>query len=337
MIIQNIIFHKIISQQHSSVVNIVPRSGEILLPDSNADILLEQVSVNYQKENFLAYAGFADSEWFPNELSRLVNRMTDFYDFSIDSLKKLQQQMIRVPAATGGYLTFIRYTHNGAPYFMVILLKDRADIAVTADLELEEVLSLELEKLHFAARIDITKWQAQNQRERQSYISFLKGRGGNVVVVNYFKAFLGINEDQFSDPLQHTKDIVDAISNFALEFIPETARDTIVQNIYEYAKQKIEEEDVISNAAIANLISPDAPTQFTEYLIDNNYEIPGEFQPVESSLRNLNRFRVKSKHFYLSFNILATESNEIWQNDRGHLVIDGSHIPDTVMSRVPQR
>ena len=103
MKIDAIIFHKIISSKHQSQVEVVTRDEEIALPDSRADNLVKSVLDSYKKDKLPAYAGFDEKEWFPNELCKLIDGLTTFYDFSVAGLDIIKQKMVRVPASTGGY------------------------------------------------------------------------------------------------------------------------------------------------------------------------------------------------------------------------------------------
>lgn len=333
MIIKNIIVHRIISQQHIGLVETVARDKVIALPDSKADNLLASVLDSYKKDGFLAYAGFSGGEWFPSQLRKLYDGSIVFYDFSVEGLEKLRQYMERVPASTGGYLTYIHYLHEQSDFFMVILLKDREGIGITSELDLERVLSLELDKLHFAARIDIDRWLSENVDERRNHVSFLKGRGRNEVVVNYFKSFLGIDEDLYLDPARHTSDLVKVVKNFvAINFSKIQEKDQTINSVYEYANTRKMYDQSIAVQDIARLIYPTDPAKFLSYIDEQKIEIPNEFKPVERILDRLVKFRIRTNDYYLSFDRTAIENNVIWLNNDGHLVL--REVPDSIKNQL---
>ena len=147
---------------------------------------------------------------------------------------------------------------------MVILLKDQEGIGITPDLDLAKVQSLDLDTLHFAARIDISRWLSKDMEVKKNHISFLKGRSGNEEVVNYFKTFLGIDEHLYLDPARHTLDLVNTIKNYVAYNVPIQERDATVTRVYEYANDRRENDKPVLRNQIANLISPDDPENFVK-------------------------------------------------------------------------
>jgi nucleoid-associated protein len=216
---------------------------------------------------------------------------------------------------------------------MVILLKDRQGIAITSELDLANVQSLELEKLHFAAQIDINRWLSKDPKKRSNHVSFLKGRARTETVVNYFKAFLGVDESRYLDPARHTLDLVNTVKNFVAEEAPADERDAAISRVFDYATERRGEDQSITTSAVANLVSPAEPDKFTNYLVRKEIQIPGEFKPTEQHLKRLLRFRVRTKDYYLSFRRKAVEEGRIWINNDGHLVL--SEVPEDIRNQLP--
>ena len=138
MELQNIIFHKVITEQHKTPVTTVPREKSLDLPEKKADYLVNEVLNNYDREVSLAYAGFTTDSLFPNKLNSFLSGQLKFYDFSIHILDQLRLKMLKVPASTGGYLTIAKYNINGDSMLLLILLKDKDGIGISSDLKLEE-------------------------------------------------------------------------------------------------------------------------------------------------------------------------------------------------------
>ena len=333
MIITNVIVHKIISAQYDSEVIIQKRGNEITLPNNNADNLLSSIELSINKDRNIAFAGFDEISWFPQNLNNYINDNSSFYEFSVDSLSQLASHMSLVPAATGGYLVMAHYSEsNGNPFFMVILLKDREGIGINDKLDLEPIQSLDLERLHFAARIDISKWQSTNPKIKRNHIWFLKGKNRENVV-KYFKTFLGINEGLYSDPQKQNANLVKAVLRFTSDEYDYAQREIAIHRIHELAIAKNETNEYISLQEITSLISPNEPDKFITYLIQEKIEIPGEF-PVEiSEINKLNRLRARTKDFYISFHRDAIENGIIWKNDRGNIEIKGA--PQELLNEFP--
>lgn len=328
-----LIFHKILSQQHESEVTVIPRDEVLALPDTRADTLLASIIDSYSRESFLAYAGFAEQAWFPQELKRVLKEELTFYDFSIAGLSNLQKRMEKVPATTGGYLTYIYYARGGSKYLMVILLKDRQGIAITPELDLANVESLELERLHFAATIDIDSWLSASPQKPQNYVSFLKGRARTETVVNYFKAFLGIDESLYLDPARHTLDLVNSLKNFTALALPDHDRDAAIDRVFDYATDAQEKDEPISIQAVSILMTPGDPDKFTTYLQQEEIKIPGQFKTTKSNLQALMMYRVRTDDYYLSFKRSAVAAGRIWINNQGYLVLQD--VPDDLRTQLP--
>ncbi|HGS5217300.1 TPA: nucleoid-associated protein [Vibrio parahaemolyticus] len=333
MELRNIIFHKVVTEQHKTPVEISPRDEILALPDKRADNLINAVLVNYEKESSLAYAGFINESWFPTKLDSLLIDGVGFYDFSVYVLKQLRQEMMKVPASTGGYLTIAHYELDGDEKLLLLLLKDKEGIGISKKLELEEVHTLNLDKLHVAATINITSWKEGKER----YISFLKGKAKDKEVVGYFKALVNIDEDMYTDPAKHTRDLVNVIKNYCNEKLSDIEAGDARKRVHVFSLDKAEKDQSITLDEVANLLCPSDPNDFIDYVRSKKIEIPGEFKPLSTRLQTLVRYRVKGEttDYTLSFEHSAIEDNKIWLNQDEHLVI--SDVPLWLRKQVPHK
>lgn len=329
----NIIFHKVKTKQHTTPVIIEPRKEKLKLPDVRADNLVNSVLVNYDKESSLAYAGFVDSSLLPTQLDKLLTESINFYDFSVAMLKQLRQEMIKVPASTGGYLTIAHYKSSNDERLLLLLLKDKEGIGISENLDLEDVQILNLDKLHVAATINITSWKKGKER----YISFLKGKARDKEVVGYFKNLLNIDEDMYTDPAKHTKDLVNAIKNYCNDNFSDVEAGNAKKRVHVFSLDKAEKDESITLDEIARLLNPSSPQEFIDYIRNKELEIPGEFKPLKARLKALVRYTVKGEttDYTLSFEHSAIEENKIWLNKDEHLVI--SDVPAWLKKEVPRK
>jgi len=333
MELQDIIFHKVETKQHKTPVLIIPRKDVLPLPDMRADALINSVLTSYDKESSLAYAGFIENSTFPIRLNKLLAEDLNFYDFTVEVLKQLRQEMLKVPASTGGYLTIAYYKADGEDKLLLLLLKDKEGIGISEALELEEVHTLNLDKLHVAATVNITSWK--NGKER--YISFLKGNSRDKEVVGYFKGLVNIDEDMYTDPAKHTRDLVNVIKNYCNDKLSDVEAGDARKRVHVFSLDKADKEQNITLDEIANLLSPSSPHDFIDYVRSKKIEIPGEFKPLAKKLQGLVRYRVKGEttDYTLSFEHSAIEQNKIWLNHDSHLVI--SDVPAWLKKEVPHK
>ena len=337
MKVNALIFHKLISEQHVQKVIIDPRSKELPLPDERADKLVEGVLKSYTSEANLAYAGFKEPARFPSQLQSYRLGNLPFYEFSKKACEDLKEEMEKATASTGGYLTMVSYTKNDCDFFMVILIKDKEGIGISKTMELEDVQTLNLDKLHFAARINFSKWEASEDEDRRNHISFLKGKSRSEEVVRYFKEFLNIDENLYQDPDRFTQQLINTVSDYCAENYEKEESGVVRRRIHEYAAEKCANEQPISIHEVANLLDPNEPEKFVHYLKDSDIELPGEFKPIERHLKKLLRYRVKGKKsdYTLSFEQSAVENEQIWLDTHGNIVI--SDVPDWIKDELPTK
>lgn len=333
MELSSIIFHEVITKQHKAAVITKPRDKCLVLPDVRANNLVNSVLASYDKEASLAYAGFVEDSFFPNKLDKLISKQDDFYKFSINVLNHLRTEMGKVPASTGGYLTISQYESEEEVKVLIILLKDKEGIGISKNLELEDVNSLNLDKLHAAALINITRWKAEQER----YISFLKGKSRDQEVVGYFKSLLSIDEEMYTDPAKHTKDLVTVIKNYCTDNVSEIEAGDIKNRVHLFSIDRAEKDETILLAEVASLVNPENPQEFIDYIKKQKFEIPGEFKPVAKRLKKLISYRVKGEtaNYTLSFEHSAVEDDKIWINNEKHIVI--SDVPKWLIDAIPQK
>lgn len=333
MKINNLIIHRIISEQYSAVVTTQARKAENQLPNQNADNLLSSVDSSFQNDRNIAYAGFNEEAWFPTNLTKVLNNNLSFVDFSLNGLDMLKEYMKLVPAATGGYLAILNYKDDAnVQNWMVILLKDRDGIGINEFLDLEPIQSLDLDKLHFAAKINIQKWSNSRLKQKINHISFLKGKNRETVV-KYFLQFLGIDETSFFDPQIYNEDLVVAIKSYShVNYEPDEAQN-VFRRVHDLAERKNQRDENLSLTEISNLVDPEDPDNFIRFLNQTQIEIPGEIPVIMNEINKINKFKFQTKDLYLSFHRRAIEDHAIWINNAGNLEI--KNVPDDIKREFP--
>lgn len=301
----HIIFHELITEQYSSAVEVNAREDVLPLPNNMADRLVRQARQSYNKDTGVAYAEFGHG-WFPDCLRQLIDNEIDFINFSESGLSDLRTRFAQRPLTTGGYLFFIQYEEDNTQYMMALLLKD-IDGFVIDELDISEGHILNLEKLHFAARVNISKWLNQES----NYISFLKGKNRKEVS-DYFKGFLCINEDSFNDPKRNTEHLVAAIKEYCNDHVPnDTERAEIRTRVTEEIKRRFDNQESITVNAISALVSPEEPERFASYINTSAYDIQPEFRADMTEIKKLIWYSGRTKDIRISFEAEAMEEGRI--------------------------
>ncbi|RYF36503.1 MAG: hypothetical protein EOO38_27615, partial [Cytophagaceae bacterium] len=152
--LQGFVFHKIVTSQRDRSVVLLPRERQIELPEPKADTLVRTILTSYQGEGNMAYARILAESWFDMKTKRYFAKALGFYQFSMDTLTQLKIELEKAPLATGGFLTIIDYLMDGKPNLMIVLIKNAKGIGIDENMNLEEIDTLDIDKLHFAANID---------------------------------------------------------------------------------------------------------------------------------------------------------------------------------------
>lgn len=342
-IVQRFVFHKLISEQGQKLVQTSPRHEAMTLPDEKVNMLTASILKSFNGEASIAFAGIETDSWFETKTQKYlatkvkVEDNSVFYDYSLIIMEKLADKMEEAPLSTGGYLTIIDYTIEGGRHLMLVLIKDQKGIGINDAMELEEVVTLGTDKLHFAADIHIDRWLSENEVERERHVAFLKGKNRLSTVVGYFKNLLNIDEAQYHDPTKHTQQIVAAVKSYCDTFKSEDDALAARRAIQDWAESQAEKNLAITLSGVANLIEPDEPEKFIAYLKEKKLEIPAEFVPVTQFLKTLMKYKVvgPKKQYTLSFEQSAIEDGLIFQNENGNIEI--AEAPAATLKHLPVR
>lgn len=334
--LQGFVFHKIVTNQRDKGVVLLPRERQIELPEPKADTLVRTILTSYQGEGNMAYARILAESWFDMKTKRYFAKELGFYQFSMDTLTQLKIELEKAPLATGGFLTIIDYLMDGKPNLMIVLIKNAKGIGIDENMNLEEIDTLDIDKLHFAANIDIERWQEADKDLEAPHVSFLKGKNRKDTVVGYFKSLLGIDEEAYLDPSKHTQQLVTLIKNYCEAFKGEDEALNSRRAIQEWAEGKIEKGETITLREVANQLEPGDPDNFIDFVVQSKIEIPAEFEPVAKHLKSLIKYRVSgpNKEYTLSFEQSALENKTIYLNAEGHLVI--TKVPESIKPNIPK-
>lgn len=166
-----------LEKQAGGEVSLFPR--DTLLPnDARTANLASAVLDIYGKVTNRGYGSFdADTTVYPFSalLHEYLNGERAFLDLSTTTLNLLAAEMQDVNFATGGYALFIRFTNQNRDWLLVVMLKIKAGTSIDPDtLNLSESLTLDVDHLHEAARVDLSAWQADGGRAnvavREQYV-----------------------------------------------------------------------------------------------------------------------------------------------------------------------
>jgi nucleoid-associated protein len=338
LLLKGFVFHKIETIQHKKEIYIFPKKHSVVLPDPKAQSLVANILTSFEGEGNMAYAGVQRDSWFHNKMrGYVVGNLPDFYNFSIQCLERLRDEMSKETASTGGFLTIIDFEMDSEPFLMVVLIKNTKGIGINDNLELEEINTLDIDKLHFAACVNINRWLSEDEEQRVHHVSFLKGRNRKDTVVGYFKSMLCIDESEYLDPSKHTQQLVAIVKNYCESNMTEDEALDARRSIKNLAERKIADGEVITLWEVARLIDPAEPERFFKFIEESGDEIPAEFHPVSKFIERLVKYKFTgpNKEYTLSFEQSALENHTIYLNDQGYIVI--TQVPAAIQGKLPRR
>lgn len=304
-----------------------------LVLDSDQEFPLDQpasitFSTRLRDKYSNSISGYGCIDRSENSIFQL--QLQDYRDGKIDFIKLSKLHVERLMAAlsegqqlkwaTGGLIVFLEYMEAGNTYLLITMIKEKT--AITFDrnsFNLEELLSIDMEKIHEGARIDIKKWE----NDQQPYVSFIKKSSKDVS--DYFRD--SINCDSYTSSKKYTDAVFAALKDYSnqQEWDDETkkAKKQLLQEHFVDAinKKKDNGDPIVYLKEISVILNQEDPDSFYTYVRQSNIEIGDEFQPDRATVRRWKRVTVKSGTINVSFDVADYENGNIVLTDEGNFVI----------------
>ena len=162
----------------------------------------EKLAISYFDKKSRFYTNFKKSvsePRFQENVNKLLNSTYDFLKFSKVITNDLKEEMDSERMSSGGYLIIMDYeSTNKYKYLFIALLNNKIEYSISNTLELNEILSLNIDKMAMASVINISKYD----KKEDNYITFLKGIRE---IPDYFIKFMGADKDVKRDLREQTK------------------------------------------------------------------------------------------------------------------------------------
>lgn len=236
---------------------------------------------------------------FPALLRNYVHHGHDYIPFSHDTTRLIAAKMGEETFATGGYALFLRYTSQEKDWFLIAMLKLKPGTGIDDQtLELSDTLSFDIEHLHEAARIDLSKWQS----DTQPYLSFVKKRQGGEDVSRYFREALGCTE--YTDSKHHTALLMTAVDEFCgTQGWDQDQRYAVRNRTYEYCEEKDRAGEPVNLTALSAHIFDQQPAAFAEYVREHGFEVSETFKPHKTTYSRFKRIKGNIGNIKVSFDV----------------------------------
>lgn len=294
MEILNVIVHEALKAQGTRTANLNLR-GEELPRTPQVTELADLVSSLYRDRTGRAYGQLRVGGEFTTLLTELEGESVDFTTWSTRAMGALKASLEQTPAATGGHMFFLRYRANGTKFLFVAMLKHTDGISFSSSLDVLEVKHLDLEKLHLAARVDITRWQAPGE---ERYVSFVKGKA-NREIRDYFVTFLAVEE--LTDSSRQTGSLVRALTTYCARVEDAAEASEIKDRVLAYGQRQASQGQPLDLTEVSRLVAPDQPEAFLAFASEDTYSVPGEFMADTKRLDGLRVIRGGNDQLRISF------------------------------------
>jgi nucleoid-associated protein len=305
--ILNIIVHEVQKEDSKSPVKLICREEENVA-DQHAELLSSHLTALFRKTG-LNTGGFGilESEDDPEPhfvvlLKRFFcdSQFKDFVTFTSAAARHFKKQLEKSGGAKGGYLLFNHYTYGDENFLSVVLLRKKFGLSLSDDLTLDEIEELDLDKLHMAARINLSAWKS---RSSEKYISFRIGKDAKDVT-DYFSEFIGCVE--YTRAKVDTQNLVSVTKRFCSELgLSDNKSEEIKNFVFDQCISWLEEEvpvhlDQLSKILDSKLALEDSG-RFLELAQGDPYFLTNEIPVEKRILKGLKRYIGRDSKLSISF------------------------------------
>lgn len=252
---------------------------------------------------------------FPVRFDEYLQGALPFPDLSQATVDLIASQMAGVRLANGGYALFLRYREPPNDFLLIAMLKLKPGAGIDEDsLGLLPTLNIDLDLLNEAARINITRLQA----DEEPYLTFIKGARKGAEVTEYFRNALACQN--YTNAAEQTKQLILAADDFVrqredLESEEQRQHERLEtrRRLFDCLQQNREEITLATAAAAIYPAEPNEFVTFTQAVVDGErtYKFDGRFKPDRKTTQNLRRISGSMGSVRVSFDVADVRSGTV--------------------------
>lgn len=318
MQITEAILHRMIKAEKTSgegCVETVVRPESLAVDETLNTVVSDLISL-YAKSSD-SQGTFGENEnihIFPRRFNEYVRGDIAFSDIASAGLSLIADEMKDSYFATGGYALFVRYSYQGQDFFLIAVLKLRPGAGIDEKtLALEPNLSIDLDKLNEAARINIDRLNDGVQ----PYLTFIKGKRKKSQITDYFRNALSCTS--FTSSAHHTKQLMQAADaymeqrdDFENEQEKKSEKILMKQRLYNCFK---ENPDEITLQTAAAYIHPNNSEEVVSFIKGNGeqavFDIDDAFKPDKKTYYKLQRISGTMGNVRVSFSVSDVQDGTV--------------------------
>ena len=251
---------------------------------------------------------------FPVDLKQYLDGGIAFMPFTLEAIGQIARKMEESFFASGGYTLFLRYRSDVQDFVLVAMLKLKPGAGIAAGtLDLTETLNIDLAHLNEAARINLTRWQV----DQQPYLTFIKGGARHVEISDYFREALACTS--YTDSKHHTEAVLRAARDYVetrLDLTPEARRAEMLAMRHRLFDCLDNNREEVPLATIAAAVNPIAPEAFLGHIASradggDGYHLDERFKPNRKTYICLKRVSGKIGTVSLSFEVADVQAERV--------------------------
>lgn len=320
MTVLNIVFHHIIKEQLGKAS--LKCSDKLLPINETVNEFVVKLIKNYSSRNPTQGTFEQDAENYRFQ-KKVDSYLTDgdFLTFSQEAMKILEKAIDK-PNTTGGYVVFVHYTDRNTDFLITAMLDKAIQFTVDdEDLGIEKLLTLDVEKLARANRLNINRWKANDVL----YLSFIKGTRA---VSNYFIEFIGSTD--ITSSKENFDKLKDATNKYFIENnIKNLERDKIKDRISNYLIDCFEQKKDVELIAMSSIINSHQPLAFLDFINEKQLEVSGKISVNrKSDFDTFFRNKITENGYSLSFDKSLIKTNKITHNGNQIIIND---VPEALI------
>lgn len=253
---------------------------------------------------------------FPLRLNEYTQGTDGFQAFTTASLSLIKKEMQDAIFANGGYALFLRYQHDNTDFLLVAMLKLKPGAGIDEQtLSLQPTLNIDLNLLHEAARINLTRLSSATE----PYLSFIKGKAKKGDVTEYFRTALAC--ENFTNSSHHTDQLIKAADAFVaaradlpLENEKREERTQMRKRLYDCFANNTDE---VVLPTLAAAIMPSSPQDFLNFVRTGpqaaQYQINDSFKPHLPTYNKIRRITGKiGASVSVGFNVDDVQAQRVY-------------------------
>ncbi len=314
MDLKAIIVHKI-NKEAQGIASLTFRQTLLPVTDRETEFITNVKKVYYNKSNpnYGVFDANTVAYPFQTTLRNYLDGGIEFLPFTVIAMNQLLAIINAVTQATGGYVVFAHYTLQNESFVMTVMLNDKKQYNINDDLSINEIFSLDIEKLDVANSINITRWETA----QDTYLSFARGRKD---VSNYFRRFIGCTDQ--TSAKQSSELLKGALLDYIAELqLDNAGKEEIRNRVFNYCITKSKRKEEISLNHISSMIDAENPDLFREFASGEDYRVSPFVKGHTKTLKTLKFYVYRSKTLSIEFDSDLINDTIFYNEDRNELKI----------------